>query len=106
MGNLLKAVVSDNEFTYTPTDALDDGEYTLVAMATDANGKTADATAIFMIRLPVPTVAITTPHAGHVYDNGMPVIVGTFSGANPVVVAVTIDGDAVEASVNDNNEFT
>jgi hypothetical protein len=105
-GAVVAAEVSGNEFTYTPADALDDGEYTLVAEATDANGKTAEATAIFSIRLPVPTVAVESPEAGQVYDHGKPVITGTFSGAAPIAVALSIDGEAVEAVVNDNNEFT
>ena len=105
-GEAVVAEVSGNEFTYTPADALDDGEYTLVAETTDANGKTAEATAIFSIRLPVPTVAVQTPEAGQVYDHGKPVITGTLSGAAPIAVALSIDGKAVEAEVNDNNQFT
>ena len=105
-GEVVVAEVSGNEFTYTPADALDDGEYTLIAEATDANGKTAEATAIFSIRLPVPTVAVESPEAGQVYDHGKPVITGDFSGAAPIAVALSIDGKAVEAEVNDNNQFT
>jgi hypothetical protein len=105
-GEVVVAEVSGNEFTYTPADALDDGEYTLIAEAADANGKTAEATAIFSIRLPVPTVAVESPEAGQVYDHGKPVITGTFSGAAPIAVALSIDGKAVEAEVNDNNQFT
>ena len=105
-GEVVVAEVSGNEFTYTPADALDDGEYTLIAEAADANGKTAEATAIFSIRLPVPTVAVESPEAGQVYDHGKPVITGAFSGAAPIAVALSIDGKAVEAEVNDNNQFT
>ncbi|MDE0635805.1 MAG: Ig-like domain-containing protein [Candidatus Poribacteria bacterium] len=105
-GAAVVAEVSDNEFMYTPTDALDDGEYTLVAVATDANGKTAEATAIFSIRLPVPTATIESPHAAQVYDNGKPIIAGDFTGAEPITVVLSVDGVAVEAVVNDNNQFT
>ena len=105
-GKAVGAIVNGNEFTYTPADALDDGEYTLVAVATDANNKTAEATAIFMIRLPVPTVSIQSPHAGQIYDHGKPVIDGSFSGADPIKVELSIDGKNVEAKVNDNNQFT
>ena len=97
----------DNTFTYTPTDALDDGEYTLVAEVTDANGKMAKATAIFTVRLPVPKVSIQTPTAGQVYEHGMPIIAGDFSGAAPIKVTLSIDdGEAVELVGSDNNEFT
>ena len=105
-GETVEAMVEDNKFTYTPDPSLDDGEYTLVAVATDANGKTAEATTIFSIKLPVPTVAVISPEAGQVYDHGKPVIAGEFSGAAPIEVALSIDGEAVVAEVNDNNQFT
>ncbi|MDE0088803.1 MAG: Ig-like domain-containing protein, partial [Candidatus Poribacteria bacterium] len=105
-GEAVEAVVSDGGFSYTPAEALDDGEYTVVAQATDANGKSAEATVVFSIRLPVPTATIVTPAAGQVYDHGMPIIQGNFSGAAPVEVSLSIDGEAVEAMVNENNEFT
>ncbi len=105
-GEAAEAMVEDNGFTYTPDPGLDDGEYTIVAEVTDANGKTADATVIFSVRLPIAMVSIDSPAAGQIYDHGMPVISGDFSGAGDVVVKLSIDGDAVEASVNDNNEFT
>ncbi len=102
----IPVVVDGNEFTFTPPVRIEDGEYTVVAIATDANGKTAKATSVFTVSLPVPTVAILTPTAGQVIDHGMPVISGNFSGADEIVVAATIDGETVEVSVNDNNEFT
>ncbi len=105
-GAVVAAEVSGNEFTYTPADALDDGGYTVVAEVTDANGKTADATVVFSVRLPVPTVSIDTPAAGQIYDHGKPAIAGDFSGAGTVEVSLSIDGDAVDAVVNENNEFT
>ena len=105
-GEAAEATVEGNKFTYTPDPSLDDGEYTIVAQTMDTNGKTSTATVIFSVRLPVPTVAVVTPAAGQVYDHGMPIIQGNFSGAAPVVVSLSIDGAAVEADVNDNNEFT
>ena len=105
-GQAIPVVVDGNEFTFTPPVRIEDGEYTIVATATDANGKTAKATSVFTVSLPVPTVAILTPTAGQVIDHGMPVISGNFSGADEIVVAATIDGETVEVSVNDNNEFT
>ncbi len=105
-GEAAEAMVEGNGFTYTPDPGLDDGEYTILAEVTDANGKTADATVIFSVRLPIAMVSIDSPAAGQIYDHGMPVISGDFSGAGDVVVKLSIDGDAVEASVNDNNEFT
>ncbi|MYF57315.1 hypothetical protein F4225_16570, partial [Candidatus Poribacteria bacterium] len=104
-GEPVEAKISDNGFTYTPADALDDGEFTLVAVATDDNGKTAKATSIFSIRLPVPTVSIDSPVAGGTYDHTYRHIAGKFMGVKPVTVALMVDGMAVEAMV-DGNEFT
>ena len=50
-GKVVQVEVSDNEFTYTPAEGLDDGEYTIVAKATDANGNTAEATVVFTIKV-------------------------------------------------------
>ena len=105
-GAAIPVVVEGNEFTFTPPVRIDDGEYTIEAIATDANGKTAKATVVFSVSLPVPTVSILTPTAGQILDHGKPVISGSFSGADEIVVAATIDGNAVEVSVNENNEFT
>ena len=105
-GEAAEAAVEGNAFAYTPDPRLDDGEYTVVAEVTDANGKTADATVVFSVRLPVPTVSIDTPAAGQIYDHGKPAIAGDFSGAGTVEVSLSIDGDAVDAVVNDNNQFT
>ena len=104
-GEPVEAEISDNAFTYTPADPLDDGEFTLVAVATDANGKTAKATAIFSIRLPVPTVMLDSPVAGGTYDHTYRHISGAFTGVKPVAVALMVNGTAVEAMVN-GNEFT
>ena len=105
-GAAIPVIVEGNEFTFTPPVRIDDGEYTVEAIATDANGKTAKATVVFSVSLPVPTVSILTPTAGQILDHGKPVISGSFSGADEIVVAATIDGNAVEVSVNENNEFT
>ena len=86
----IPVVVDGNEFTFTPPVRIDDGEYSVVAIATDANGKTAKATVVFSVSLPVPTVAILTPTAGQTLDHGKPVISGNFSGADEIVVAVTM----------------
>ena len=51
-GAVINAEVSDTGFTHTLADALDDGEYTLVAEVTDANGNTAEATVTFAVIVP------------------------------------------------------
>ena len=101
----------DNEFSYTPDPALGDSdEHTVIATVKDANGKTAEATVVFSVRLPVPTIAINTPAEGQIYDHGKPIISGVFSGAEPQKgVTLSINGEAVktdDVTVTDNNEFT
>ncbi len=86
---------------------LDDGEYTFVATVTDENGKTTQATTVFSVKLPVPTVVIHTPHAGQVYDHGKPIIIGEVSGADTIKVKLSIgSGDDMSVNVDANNQFT
>ena len=51
-GVAVQAEVSGNEFTYTPADALGNGEYTLVVVVTDANGRTAETSVTFTVEVP------------------------------------------------------
>ena len=85
-----KPAKMNEDGTYSPAEALADGDHTVVATVKDKNGKKAEATVIFSVRLPVPTASITTPTAGQVYDHGMPIITGTFSGAVPVKGTLTV----------------
>ncbi len=102
-GEAVVAEVSDNAFTYTPADALGNGEYTLVAVATDVNGKTAEANVTFTVDIPGPTVTILTPSAGQILDHGTPVITGEFSGAaTPISLSLTLNDAVIEAEVSDN----
>ena len=79
------------EFTYKPVNPLDDGEFKLVAVATDANDKSAKATAIFTIRLPVPTVLIDSPVAAGIYDHTYRHISGEFTGVGVVTLNLTVE---------------
>ena len=109
-----KLNVSGNKFTYSPTLEIMDREYTAVATATDENGKTAEATAIFSVRLPVPTITINAPAAGQIYNHGKPIISGMFSGAEEAGQSVTLSitgpdkgvvVDKAKLDATDNNEF-
>ncbi|RKU11676.1 hypothetical protein C6501_12410 [Candidatus Poribacteria bacterium] len=110
----VEPVESGNEFSYTlpkkdadADGALEDGKYTVAVEVTDGSGLTAQTSLTFTVELPVPTVAITTPHAGQVYDNGKPIIAGDFSGAAPIEVSLSIDnGEAMKLAGSDNNQFT
>ncbi len=54
------------------------------------------------VNIPIPTLTIRTPSAGQILDHGTPVITGNFSGAAPIAVALSINGEAVVAEVSDN----
>ena len=97
--------LADGADSYTPADGLGEGEHTVVVMVTDANGKTAQATAIFSVEFPMASVTLTSPTAGHTYSNGMPVISGEFTGVGDVDVKLTVDGKDAKVSV-DGNQFT
>ena len=45
-------VVDGNRFSYTPADALADGEHTVVVEVTDSNGKTAQTSVVFTVEVP------------------------------------------------------
>ena len=98
-------VVMNEDGTYSPAEALEDGEHTVVVTATDANGKTDEATVVFNVDIPGPSVVIHAPAAGQVYDHGMPVITVESSGvAEPVSVSVMING--VAAVMNEDDDGT
>ena len=80
-----EAAMMNDDGTYSPASELGDGEHTVMATATDASGKTADATVIFSVMIPGPSIAINSPASGQMYDHGMPSITVESSGvAEPV----------------------
>ena len=96
----------NNEFTYTPADALSHGEHTIAVEVTDGNGRTAQTSSVFTVDIPGPTVAIHSPASGQLFDHGKPVLRGEFTGVDPVVeLTVTVNGEEIEVEV-DGNEFT
>jgi glycine cleavage system H lipoate-binding protein len=98
----MTAEVDGNNFTYMLAETLAEGDHTVAVEVTDGSGLTAQTSLTFTVKLPVPTVSIDTPTAGQTYDHGKPIITGDFSGADPVEVVVSVDGEAVEAVVDDN----
>ena len=97
--------LADGANSYTPADGLGEGEHTVVVMVTDANGKTAQATAVFTVEFPMASVTLTSPTAGHTYTNGSPVISGEFTGVGKVGVTLTVDGKDTKVTVA-GNQFT
>ena len=97
--------LADGASSYTPDSMLGDGEYTAVVTATDANGKSAEATVVFSVFHPEPTVSIQSPTAGGTYDHEFSHIAGEFSGVGDIAVSLMVDGEEVEAMKN-GNQFT
>ena len=96
-----------NQFTAAYPEKLAEGDHTVSVMITDANEKTANASAAFSIAYPMPTVMIQSPAAGHMYGHSESVaILGEFTGVDKVDVDVTLDGKAVEGVSVKDNQFT
>ena len=96
------AVMGKKEGTYIPEEPLKDGDYTVVATATDVNGNDATATVIFTVEIPGPSIAIHAPASGQVYEHGKPKITVEYSGEAEIdkdKVTVTVDGE--EAVLNE-----
>ncbi len=60
-GNDATAALDGTHFSYTPADALVDGEHTVAVEVTDGNGKTAKASVIFTVAIPVEPEDTTPP---------------------------------------------
>ena len=58
-----------NQFTATYPEKLAEGDHKVSVMITDANEKTANASAAFSVVYPVPTVSIASPAAGSAHDH-------------------------------------
>ncbi len=97
--------LADGAVSYTPSEGLGEGEHTVVVTVTDANGKSAQATAVFTVEFPVASVTLLSPTAGHTYTNGTPVISGEFTGVGEVTVKLTVDGKDTKVTV-EGNQFT
>ena len=61
-------VVDGERFSYTPADALADGEHTVVVEVTDSNGKTAQTSVVFTVEVPKDT---TPPVISEVAPSGL-----------------------------------
>ena len=71
-------------------------------MVTDENGETAEASVSITVVYPEASVSIQSPAAGDTYDHTFSHISGEFTGVDEVVVSLMLDGEAVEATIEDN----
>ena len=88
--------VDENQFSYTPDEALADGDYTVVVEVTDADGNTAQTSAVFTVDMPRDT---TPPVISAFGPNG--IIKDRDSGKLGAVMisAVVTDEQSVVSSV-------
>ncbi len=97
-----------NSFTYMPEDGFTEDTHEVAVQVTDGSGITAQTALTFTVEYPVPTAAIVTPTAGQIYNHGMPIITGTFSGADSVMGTLTVkdsNGDTVAETEVSGGEF-
>lgn len=98
----------DGNWELTPTEPLADGDYTIVATATDEAGNTGEASepVSFMVDTTAPGApAITAPTDGTVTNTDPVTIIGT--GEAGMIIEVTIDGEvAGTTQVNDDGDWS
>jgi hypothetical protein len=103
-GAAVEASIAGSQYSATLSDKLSEGEHTVSVEITDANGETAQSSAVFTVEYPMASVTLLSPSAGHTYTNGTPVISGEFTGVGEVNVTLTVDGEDTNVTV-DGNQF-
>ena len=63
--------VDGNQFSYTPDEALTNGDYKVVVAVTDGNGNTAQTSVVFMVDIPEPPKDTTPPVISAAAPNGI-----------------------------------
>ena len=88
--------VDGNRFSYTPDEALTNGDYKVVIAVTDGDGNTAQTSVVFVVDIPEPPKDTTPPVISSVAPTG--IIKGTDSGS-VVISAVVSDEQSAISSV-------
>ncbi len=90
-------VVDGERFSYTPADALADGEHTVVVEVTDSNGKTAQTSVVFTVEVPkdkTPPVISEAAPSGLVKGDSWVTISAVVTDEQSAVVSVRFGIDA------------
>lgn len=98
------------ECSYTPTEALGDGQHTIKVDASDNDGNAAtQKTVTFKVDTIPPTLSVTAPADDSVTNNSSCTVSGTTNDATSSPVTVTVklnNGAAEEVAVAENGSFT
>lgn len=98
------------ECSYTPTEALGDGQHTIKVDASDNDGNAAtQKTVTFKVDTIPPTLSVTAPANDSVTNNSSCTVSGTTNDATSSPVTVTVklnNGAAEEVAVAENGSFT
>lgn len=98
------------ECSYTPTEALGDGQHTIKVDASDNDGNAAtQKTVTFKVDTIPPTLSVTAPADDSVTNNSSCTVSGTTNDttSSPVTVTVKLNnGAAEEVAVAENGSFT
>lgn len=98
------------ECSYTPTEALGDGQHTIKVDASDNDGNAAtQKTVTFKVDTIPPTLSVTAPADDSVTNNSSCTVSGTTNDATSSPVTVTVklnNGAAEEVEVAENGSFT
>lgn len=101
-GQQVSVTVDNNgDWSYTPTSDLQDGNHSVVVIATDKAGNTAQDNTSFEVDLTAPSLSLDTPQDGAIINDLRPVISGT---SDPNTdVDVYVDGVQVATVTTDAN---
>ena len=103
-------VAGGYECSYTPTEALGDGQHTIKVDASDNDGNAAtQKTVTFKVDTIPPTLSVTAPADDSVTNNSSCTVSGTTNDATSSPVTVTVklnNGAAEEVAVAENGSFT
>ena len=98
------------ECSYTPTEALGDGQHTIKVDASDNDGNAAtQKTVTFKVDTIPPTLSVTAPADDSVTNNSSCTVSGTTNDTTSSLVTVTVklnNGAAEEVEVAENGSFT
>lgn len=104
------AISNGYSFTYTPAQALGDGDHTVTVDATDNDGNAAtQKSTTFTVDTIAPALNVTSPANGSITNTATAVVTGTTNDAtsSPVTVSILLNGeDQGAVTVESNGSFS